>query len=143
MNPLLEAAGSTPISQPTRLAALLRRPHLDTAALLDGVDEPPFAGAEPVELEEVLTGVEMELRYGGYVQRERERANSLRRQTSFPLPDDLAYPELLSLSTEARQKLDRVRPVTLGQAARIPGISPSDLQNLVMEVRKRALSGAP
>ena len=55
----------------------------------------------------------------------------------FALPGDLPYPELASLSFEARQKLERIRPATLAQAARIPGVSPSDLQNLVMEVRKR------
>ncbi len=67
----------------------------------------------------------------------RERAEVLRRQVEFALPADLPYPDLASLSTEARQKLDRIPPPTLRQAARIHGINPSDLQNLVMEVRKR------
>jgi tRNA uridine 5-carboxymethylaminomethyl modification enzyme len=138
VNPVLEASGSSPIEQPTRLAALLRRPHLQTQSLLQAFEEWPLEGAEPAELGEALTGVEMELRYGGYIDRERERARALERQGHFVLPDDLPYPELLSLSTEARQKLGRVRPATLGQAGRVPGISPSDLQNLVMEVRKRA-----
>jgi tRNA uridine 5-carboxymethylaminomethyl modification enzyme len=138
VNPVLEVAGSAAIEQPTRLAALLRRPNLESAALLEGIEGWPLAGAEPAELREALTGVEMELRYGGYIERERERARALERQDHFALPDDLPYPELLSLSTEARQKLGRVRPATLGQAGRVPGISPSDLQNLVMEVRKRS-----
>jgi tRNA uridine 5-carboxymethylaminomethyl modification enzyme len=136
-NPLLAGAGSAPISQTTRLATLLRRPELDGSLLLRALEPLPFAADEDGDLEEVMAGAEMELRYAGYLQRERERAEALTRQTHFALPDDLAYVELLSLSTEARQKLARVRPSTLGQAARIPGISPSDLQNLVMEVRKR------
>jgi len=81
--------------------------------------------------------VEMELKYEGYLARERERAGALQRQAEFALPADLPYPELASLSFEARQKLERIRPATLAQAGRIPGVSPSDLQNLVMEVRKR------
>ncbi|HLL45749.1 MAG TPA: hypothetical protein VK399_03535, partial [Longimicrobiaceae bacterium] len=74
--------------------------------------------------------------------RERERAASLRQQAEFPLPDDLPYPALESLSFEARQKLERIRPATLAQAGRVPGVSPSDLQNLMMEVRKRRTAGS-
>jgi tRNA uridine 5-carboxymethylaminomethyl modification enzyme len=84
----------------------------------------------------------MELRYHGYLARERERAEALRRQADFPLPADLDYARLLSLSYEARQKLDRIRPTTLAQAGRVPGVSPSDLQNLVMEVRKAGRAAA-
>jgi tRNA uridine 5-carboxymethylaminomethyl modification enzyme len=135
VNPLLESLGSAPLREPTRIASLLRRPGVSVGGLLDALDLPDFA-AEPGELEEVFAGTEMELRYAGYLDRERDRARTLQRQGGFPLPADLPYPELTSLSIEARQKLDRVRPATIGQAARIPGVSPSDLQNLVMEVRK-------
>ncbi len=137
VNPLLAEAGSTPLRQPTRLETLLRRPNVTVDLLRRGVDEPAFAAAGGPELEEVLAGAEMELRYAGYLERERERAEALHLQAGFRLPAGLPYPKLASLSTEARQKLERVRPATLGQAGRIPGISPSDLQNLVMEVRKR------
>ena len=133
-NPVLEAAGSSPLDQPTRLAALLRRPNVPAASLVeaaggfDGGDDPAFA--------ECLASVETELRYEGYLLRERERAETLQRQADFALPQDLPYPGLVSLSYEARQKLDRIRPATLAQAGRVPGVSPSDLQNLVIEVRK-------
>jgi tRNA uridine 5-carboxymethylaminomethyl modification enzyme len=136
-NPVLEAARSTPIREPTRLAALVKRPNLEIASLVAAVGGMPDAPPSPV-FEEALASCEMELRYAGYLDRERERAESLHRQTEFPLPADLPYEQLASISTEARQKLARIRPATLGQAGRIPGISPSDLQNLVMEVRKRA-----
>lgn len=135
VNPLLEAAGQSPLREPTRLAALLRRPGVDGAALAAAVGGAP--GEDPAAFEEALAAAEMELRYEGYLARERERAGALQRQAEFPLPADLPYPELASLSFEARQKLDRIRPATLAQAARIPGVSPSDLQNLVIEVRKR------
>jgi tRNA uridine 5-carboxymethylaminomethyl modification enzyme len=139
-NPVLEAAGSAPIAEPTRLAALVRRPKVSTAALAAAVSGAPAAEADV--LGEVLATAEMELRYEGYLGRERERAEALHRQASFPLPADLPYADLASLAMEARQKLARVRPATLAQAARIPGVSPSDLQNLVMEVRKRSRESA-
>jgi tRNA uridine 5-carboxymethylaminomethyl modification enzyme len=139
VNPLLEAAGQAPIREPARLAALLRRPGIAASALAERLGGAP--DADPGLLQETLAGIELELRYAGYLDRERERAEALRRQAEFPLPGDLPYPELRSLSTEARQKLDRIRPTTLGQAGRIPGINPTDLQNLVMEVRKREGKG--
>ncbi len=69
--------------------------------------------------------------------REREAARKLAELADFRLPTDLDYAGILSMSTEARQKLGRVRPESLAQAGRIPGVSPSDLQNLVLEVLKR------
>ena len=121
--------------EPTRLSVLVKRPNVAATALIGAVGSAPEA--DPHLLEEALTTVEMELRYEGYLEKERERAEALRRQADFPLPDELPYAELVSLSYEARQKLDRIRPATLAQAGRIPGVSPSDLQNLVMEIRKR------
>jgi tRNA uridine 5-carboxymethylaminomethyl modification enzyme len=138
VNPLLAEAGQAAIRQPTRLAQLLRRPGIDARALAARVPGSPVDDADG----EILAAIEMEMRYDGYLARERERADTLRSQNAFPLPADLAYAEMKSLSTEARQKLGRIRPASLGQAGRIPGINPTDLQNLVMEVRKRGVRGA-
>jgi tRNA uridine 5-carboxymethylaminomethyl modification enzyme len=135
VNPLLESAGSAPIREPTRLSVLLKRPGITVAALTDAVGGAPEA--EAGALAEALVSAEMELKYEGYMSRERERAEALQRQADFAIPADLDYPALSSLSYEARQKLERIRPATLAQAGRVPGVSPSDLQNLVMEVRKR------
>jgi tRNA uridine 5-carboxymethylaminomethyl modification enzyme len=137
VNPVLEAAGSSLIREPTRLSLLIRRPNVSGEALLDAVGGAPEV-ERPVLLE-TLAGAEMELKYDGYLAKERARAAALQRQADFPLPADLPWIELHSLSFEARQKLDRIRPATLAQASRIPGVSPSDLQNLVMEVRKRGV----
>jgi tRNA uridine 5-carboxymethylaminomethyl modification enzyme len=140
VNDVLEEIGSAPLREAIPLARLLRRPGVSIERLRDVVD--PFGGeGEDAEVAEVLAGLEMEERYSGYLDRERERARSLRAQDAFELPADLPYAELASLSTEARQKLGRIRPVTVGQASRVPGITPSDLQNLVMEVRKRSRAG--
>ncbi|HWK88888.1 MAG TPA: tRNA uridine-5-carboxymethylaminomethyl(34) synthesis enzyme MnmG, partial [Longimicrobium sp.] len=139
-NAVLEPAGSSPIREPVRLSALLKRPNLPAEALFAAAGGAPEA--DPHYRADALVTAEMELRYGGYLEKEKERAEALRRQADFPLPDSLPYPELHSLSFEARQKLARIRPATLAQAGRIPGVSPSDLQNLVMEVRKRGAAVA-
>ncbi len=133
---LLEAAGSTPLPEPTRAAEVLKRPRVGAAALLDVGPEPP----KDVEEDAVLAAVEVELKYEGYVMRERERAERLRRQAEVELRDDLPYTEMKTLSHEAREKLAAVRPGTLAQAGRIPGVSPADLQNLLLEVRRRVAS---
>jgi tRNA uridine 5-carboxymethylaminomethyl modification enzyme len=133
-NEWLESRGGSAIPEPQSLERLLRRPEVTLEALLaaDG----PLAG--PDLDRDARTTVEMETKYAGYIERDRERAESLKTREEHPLPPDADYLEFDSVSREARQKLDRVRPVSLGQAARIPGVSPSDLQNLLVELRKRS-----
>jgi tRNA uridine 5-carboxymethylaminomethyl modification enzyme len=92
-----------------------------------------IAGALPPD--PVIT-VELELKYEGYFERERLQAAKLRTMGEFALPNDLSYEEMRSLSFEARQKLAVIRPLNLAQASRIPGVSPSDVQNLVIEVER-------
>jgi len=89
---------------------------------------------------DAVVGAELELKYAGYFDKERARAARLEAQGMVRLPAHLDYEALLTLSTEARQKLSRLRPGTLAQASAIPGISPADLQNLMMELRKARAS---
>jgi tRNA uridine 5-carboxymethylaminomethyl modification enzyme len=91
---------------------------------------------------EVLLSVETEAKYEGYLEREREMARRMSELAHFRLPAELPYLSFASLSTEARQKLDTVRPDSLARAGRIPGISPSDLQNLVVEVLRHGRTAA-
>jgi tRNA uridine 5-carboxymethylaminomethyl modification enzyme len=129
--PILESAESTPVLEPTRAVELLKRPRVSAACLLEG------AGESLDRLpNSVLSAVEVELKYEGYVARERERAIKLRKQAGFRLPDDLPYMDFGTLSYESREKLERIRPETLAQAGRIPGVSPADLHNLLLEVRR-------
>jgi tRNA uridine 5-carboxymethylaminomethyl modification enzyme len=132
VNTLLEQAGHGPITESRRVADLVRRPRVDLRGLLQ-----PLAPTLQGIAEDGWLSAETELKYAGYLEREREAAKKLADMSGFRLPDDLPYSMLLSLSTEARQKLDRIHPATLAQASRIPGVSPSDLQNLVMEVLRR------
>lgn len=133
-NPVLEAAGTAPIRHPVRARELVRRPGVAARALLDAAEEAPEFS------DDVLATIEIDTKYEGYVRRERDRAERLRTQAEFAIPDDTPFHEFGTLSCEARQKLARVRPSNLAQAGRIPGVSPADLQNLVMEVRRRSVA---
>jgi len=129
--PVLAASGTAAIDEPTRALELLRRPGVGAADLLEVAGE-GGAGTST----DVLAAVEVELKYEGYVARERDRAQKLRQQANFKLDNDLPYGRFVTVSFEAREKLQRVRPESLAQAGRIPGVSPADLQNLMMEVRR-------
>jgi tRNA uridine 5-carboxymethylaminomethyl modification enzyme len=128
VNDLLARAESREITEPVRVAELAKRPGVALGDLL------ALAGIESYGEEE---WAEIEIKYGGYLARERDAAVRLQEMEGFVLPTSLAYRELSSLSFEARQKLDAARPESLGQAGRIPGVSPADLQALVLEVVKR------
>jgi tRNA uridine 5-carboxymethylaminomethyl modification enzyme len=127
-NVVLVAAGSSPVSERGRVADLARRPNVSTAELLRA------AGFEVDG--EITAWADIELKYSGYLARERAAAGRLAQLDGFVLPGELEYRGLATLSFEAREKLAAVRPASLGQAGRIPGVSPSDLQSLVMEVLK-------
>ena len=132
VNSFLEELGQRSLEEPVRVSELARRPGvpLGLALQLAGVE----VGAE-------AAWAEVEIKYQGYVAREADSARRLAEMQSFALPRDIEYPVLTTLSFESREKLNRIRPSTLGQAGRIPGISPADLQNLVVEVvRRRSVS---
>ena len=130
VNPFLEKEDSSTLSEATRAEELLRRPELDAVGLATAGEAPFDAGGE------LLHAVEVEVKYEGYVVRERERAERLRQQAEFLLPEEAPFGEFETLSREAREKLTRIRPSNLAQAGRIPGVSPADLQNLVLEVKR-------
>jgi tRNA uridine 5-carboxymethylaminomethyl modification enzyme len=130
-NDLLTSEGSSPIDQPVRIIELARRQNVSLRSLLDAAD----VGADLPD--DATITADLEIKYEGYFARERDQAERMRRMGDFALDADLAYAEMRSLSFEARQKLAATRPLTLAQASRIPGVSPSDLQNLVLEVGKR------
>jgi tRNA uridine 5-carboxymethylaminomethyl modification enzyme len=101
------------------------------------------AGVETPYSSEALLSSELALKYSGYFAREKAQAERMRTMGSFALPSNFSYNELNSLSYEARQKLSAIQPRTLAQASRIPGVSPSDIQNLVIEVEKRKPRAVP
>jgi tRNA uridine 5-carboxymethylaminomethyl modification enzyme len=128
---LLSAAGSSGLSQTVRIADVARRQEIPLEHLFRAVG----IGTD-LDREAVITA-DLEIKYAGYFERERVQADRMRRMGDFTLESDLAYTDMRSLSFEARQKLSALRPRSLAQASRIPGVSPSDLQNLVIEIERR------
>lgn len=134
INPALEALGTAPLKQGVKLYDLILRPQLSIAMLAPHV--PALAAMldtiEPERREEIVEAAEILIKYQGYIDRERLIADKIRRLEDVRLSDKIDYSSLRQLSTEARQKLERIRPETVAQASRIPGISPSDVNILLL-----------
>jgi tRNA uridine 5-carboxymethylaminomethyl modification enzyme len=133
--PLLDEANSARLAHSVKIADVAKRQGVSLRDLFAATD---VGGT--LQHDAVVTA-ELELKYAGYFVRERDQAAKLRRMGQFSLADDVPYGEMPSLSMESRQKLAAIRPSTLAQAARIPGVSPTDLQNLVLEIEKRRRGG--
>lgn len=127
-NPILDLAGVSPISEPVRIAELAKRPGVSLAAIME---------AAGLEAGEASDWADVEIKYSGYLSREQLMAKKLEEMEGFEISEFSSYMSLQSVSFEAREKLTARQPTTLGQASRIPGISPSDIQSLVMEIAKR------
>ena len=130
VRPLLERLGSAPIPHSVKISEIARRQEVPLAALFEA------AGLDDAPVGEAVVTAELEIKYAGYFVRERDAADRLRRMGDFLLAAELPYADMKSLSTEARQKLAHRRPPSLAMAARIPGVSPADLQNLVLEAER-------
>lgn len=122
----LEGAGSTALRSSATLAELIRRPELtyDMTAPIDP-ERPDLSDA-------VRKEVNIEIKYKGYIERERKQVEQFRKNEAHLIPEDLDYSKVKSLRTEARQKLEKVRPASIGQASRIPGVNPADISVLLV-----------
>ncbi len=131
VNKVLEKAGSKKIDQKVKAISLLSRPQLGIHSLLENNDIRNRTESITRD-QEVLQQLEIETKYSGYIQRERENAEKLKRLEYVQIPTDFEYQKLGSMSMEARQKLAERRPENIGQASRISGVSPSDIQVLLV-----------
>lgn len=129
-NAWLEAMGTTPLRQKGPLAALLGRPQLTMNDLRGHM----VAADVPSADELVWEQIEIDAKYSGYLEKEQEQVDKLKRLESVRIPDAFDFSRITALSIEARQKLDRLRPETVGQASRISGVSPSDIQVLLVHL---------
>ena len=133
INPQLEAAGLAPLRQGCKLVDLVLRPQLSILQLAEWVPALERQLARiPSRREELIECAEILIKYSGYIDRERQQAEKLERLEHVFIPKTLDYSSIQALSTEARQKLERIRPTTIGQASRIPGISPHDVSVLLV-----------
>lgn len=134
INPFLESVGENPLQQGCKLVQLLLRPNLTIEILRRGIkplDEFIVQLNSPQEVE-VTEAVVIRLKYKGYLERERMIADKMRRLENLKLGDRFDYSTITALSTEARQKLCKIRPATVAQASRIPGVSPADVNILLL-----------
>ena len=133
INAALERWGTTPLNGSAKLADLIARPQLNVLALADAVPELKAAIEQtPNRKEEIVEAAEIKMKYKGYIEREKIVADKMRRLENIRIKGHFNYEELHEISTEGRQKLARINPETLAQASRIPGVSPSDINVLLV-----------
>ncbi len=130
-NRILLSVGSAPIKEPVRAIELLRRPELSYQCVTE------LAGATPALSVDQAAELEIEIKYEGYVRRETELIMRLRRLEETPIPEGLDYHAIAGLSSEVRERLSLVRPRSLGQASRTPGITPAAVSILAVHLKRR------
>ena len=130
VNEVIEACGTTPIASPISLAELIKRPQLSLENLAK------FDTDRPILPQSVVFTAQTDIKYDGYVKKQLAEVERAKRLEEKPLPQDLDYSEIKGLRIEAAQKLNKVKPLTLGQASRISGVSPADISVLIIYLEK-------
>ena len=131
LNAMLEEKGSAPVANSARLADLLRRPQVSYA------DIAPFDANHPDLPEAVTEEVEIQIKYAGYLARQEKQVAEFRREEARAIPEDIDYRAITGLRLEAQEKLSAIRPVSVGQAGRISGVSPADIAVLLIYLEQR------
>ena len=131
LNAMLEEKGSTPVANSARLADLLRRPQVTYA------DIAPFDVEHPDLPEAVTEEVEIQIKYAGYLARQEKQVAEFRREEARHIPEDIDYRAITGLRLEAQEKLSAIRPMSIGQAGRISGVSPADIAVLLIYLEQK------
>jgi len=133
INGFLETVQTNTISQKFKAITIAARPQVEIKELLKVLKGgEKLKTVNSIRLNEVAESAEIKIKYEGYIQREKIVADKIKRLESLKIPEDINFSELLSISTEARQKLSKIKPANIGQAGRISGVSPSDINILLM-----------
>jgi len=133
INEYLKEKGTSNLTQKTKIVNVALRPQIGLKELLERIKKAKELKVFKSErIDEIMECAEIKIKYEGYIKRERQIADKIKRLESLRIPNDINYNELLSISTEGRQKLNRIRPETIGQASRISGVSPADINVLLM-----------
>jgi len=131
LNAMLEERGSTPVANSARLADLIRRPQVTYA------DIAPFDESRPELPKSVTDEVEIQIKYAGYLARQEKQVEEFKKEESRRLPEDIDYHAIAGLRLEAQEKLAQIRPMSIGQAGRISGVSPADIAVLLIYMEQR------
>jgi tRNA uridine 5-carboxymethylaminomethyl modification enzyme len=132
LNAMLESKGSTPVSNSAKLADLLRRPQVTYA------DIAPFDASRPDLPLSVQQEVEIQVKYAGYLEKQLKQVEEFKKEEARLLPVDIDYPSIVGLRLEAQEKLQQIRPMSIGQAGRISGVSPADIAVLLIYLEQRS-----
>ena len=132
LDAMLATRESAPVNGSARLADLLRRPQVTYS------DIAPFDPHRPALPASVTEEVEIQIKYAGYLQRQLKQVEEFKREESRLLPPDMDYEAISGLRLEARQKLSQIRPMSIGQAGRISGVSPADIAVLLIYLEQKA-----
>ncbi|MDI9309190.1 MAG: tRNA uridine-5-carboxymethylaminomethyl(34) synthesis enzyme MnmG [Limnohabitans sp.] len=130
-NPVLEANESTPIIQGDKMFKIFSRPQIDMNDMLQFETVQEYVDNNDLD-KEILEQAEIQVKYSGYIEKEKANAEKLHRLENIRIPDNFDYDQLKSLSYEAREKLKKIRPVTISQASRISGVSPNDISVMLV-----------
>lgn len=133
INPFLESLGTAPLRHGVKLIDLLTRPHIDLQVMSEAVSPlKELLSSIENRQEEIIESANIEIKYDGYIKREKIMADKINRLEDIRIKDKFNYKDIQSLSTEARQKLTSINPETIAQASRIPGVSPNDISVLLV-----------
>lgn len=135
MDPMLESKNSSTMNQPMKAEKILLRPEVSLQDMLDHDDEFAAKIIEITEDRKALEQVEIQIKYAGYIEKEFEMVKEMEKQENMPIPEQIEYSNIKSLSTEGTQKLSKIKPETIGQASRISGVSASDLSVLMVYLK--------
>lgn len=132
-NPILEAKGSAPMAQPDKMFKVFSRPQIDLEDILKFDKVAEFVAERNLD-REVIEQAEIQVKYSGYIEKEKNHADKLNRLEDAIIPDNFDFDKIKSISIEAKQKLNKIRPKTIAQASRISGVSPSDISILLIHM---------
>jgi len=131
LNRTLEECGTTPISNPVQLSELIKRPQLDLEKLKK------FDTLRPVLKKSIVFAAQTEIKYDGYVRKQLNEVKRSEKTDNKPIPENIDYKNIKGIRIEAMQKLDKIRPMTIGQASRISGVSPADISVLLIYLSEK------
>ena len=129
INDLIESLGSTRLNEGISAKALIQRPQLSYQAIMPYIDAPNLT-------EEEIADINIEIKYAGYIEKARRQVEKQRKMEEKVIPDDIDYEDVNNLALEAKQKLSKIRPLTVGQASRISGINPADISVLLIYLKQ-------
>jgi tRNA uridine 5-carboxymethylaminomethyl modification enzyme len=130
-NPILESKDTALITQGDKMFKVFSRPQIDLEDILQFEKVAAYVAENKLD-QEILEQAEIQVKYSGYIEKERNNANKLTRLEDVKIPENFDYNKIKSMSIEAKQKLSKIRPVTISQASRISGVSPSDVSVLLI-----------